>query len=311
MAKQSWLAIDGVVLLDKPVGLSSNTALQKVRRAYRAAKGGHTGTLDPLASGLLPLCLGEATKFSQMLLDADKAYVARVRLGETTTTGDAEGEILVRSALRPSEADFDAVLPRFLGEIEQIPPMYSALKRDGKPLYEYARAGVELERASRRVTILSLARGALDAQEFDLEVACSKGTYIRTLAEDIGAALGCGAHITALRRTRIGPFLIEDAVGLEALEDDPAQRAAALKPVDLLAGHLPVVELDEDLCRRFAHGQSVALLAFEPGEARVYRGERFLGLGRCEANGMLVPVRLVAERASSAQMLDVQENSPL
>jgi tRNA pseudouridine55 synthase len=166
-------------------------------------------------------------------------------------------------------------------------------------------------RASRRVTILSLARGALDAQEFDLEVACSKGTYIRTLAEDIGAALGCGAHITALRRTRIGPFLIEDAVGLEALEDDPAQRAAALKPVDLLAGHLPVVELDEDLCRRFAHGQSVALLAFEPGEARVYRGERFLGLGRCEANGMLVPVRLVAERASSAQMLDVQENSPL
>lgn len=311
MAKQSWLAIDGVVLLDKPVGLSSNTALQKVRRAYRAAKGGHTGTLDPLASGLLPLCLGEATKFSQMLLDADKAYVARVRLGETTTTGDAEGEILVRSALRPSEADIDAVLPRFLGEIEQIPPMYSALKRDGKPLYEYARAGVELERASRRVTILSLARGALDAQEFDLEVACSKGTYIRTLAEDIGAALGCGAHITALRRTRIGPFLIEDAVGLEALENDPAQRAAALKPVDLLAGHLPVVELDEDLCRRFAHGQSVALLAYEPGEARVYRGERFLGLGRCEANGMLVPVRLVAERASSAQMLDVQENSPL
>lgn len=299
MAKQSWLVIDGVVLLDKPVGLSSNAALQKVRRAYRAAKGGHTGTLDPLASGLLPLCLGEATKFSQMLLDADKAYVARVRLGETTTTGDAEGEILSQSDLRPTEADIDAVLPRFLGEIAQIPPMYSALKRDGKPLYEYARAGVELERTPRQVKILSLVRGPLDGQEFDLEVACSKGTYIRTLAEDIGAALGCGAHITALRRTRIGPFLIADALGLVELESDPALREAALKPVDLLAGHLPVVELDEDQCRRFAHGQSVVLEPGEAGEARIYRGERFLGLGRCEPNGALVPVRLVAERASS------------
>lgn len=295
MAKRDWLAIDGVVLLDKPVGLSSNTALQKVRRAYRAAKGGHTGTLDPLASGLLPLCLGEATKFSQMLLDADKAYVARVRLGETTTTGDAEGEILVRSELRPTEAELDAVLPRFLGEIEQVPPMYSALKRDGKPLYEYARQGVELERAARRVTILSLARGALDGRDFDLEVACSKGTYIRTLAEDIGAALGCGAHITALRRTRIGPFLIEDGVGLAEIESDAAVREAALGAVDLLAGHLPVVEIDDDQRRRFSHGQSIGVSGFAPGEGRVYGAGRFLGLGRIEADGLLIPVRLVAE----------------
>lgn len=311
MAKQSWLSIDGVVLLDKPLGLSSNAALQKVRRAYRANKGGHTGTLDPLATGLLPLCLGEATKFSQMLLDADKAYAARVRLGETSTTGDAEGEILFRSEIRPTEGEIDAVLPRFLGEIDQVPPMYSALKRDGKPLYEYARQGVELERSARRVTILSLTRGPLDGQEFDLTVRCSKGTYIRTLAEDIGEALGCGAHITALRRTQIGPFRVEDAVCLDALEQDSSARAEALLAVDLLAGHLPVFELNDAQACCFSHGQQVFLSDPRLGQARIYGGGRFIGLGRCDAPGLLVPVRLVAERFVCAPRLDVQENSPL
>ncbi|WP_341677792.1 tRNA pseudouridine(55) synthase TruB [Niveibacterium sp. SC-1] len=285
--------VDGVVLLDKPSGLSSNTALQKVRRLYNAAKGGHTGTLDPLASGLLPLCLGEATKFSQMLLDADKAYVARVRLGETTDTGDAEGEILQSRPVSVDLAQIQAALPGFSGEITQIPPMYSALKRDGKPLYEYARAGVTLERAPRQVRVHELSADNFDGRDFDLSVACSKGTYIRTLAEDIGEALGCGAHLVALRRTRIGGFHIDAAVSLAAL-DDPHARAAALAPADLLAGGLPIVELDAVLAGAFTHGQAVRPQAAGEGLARVFAAGAFLGLGRREADGRLLPHRLVA-----------------
>lgn len=217
-ARKPRLKVDGVVLFDKPSGMSSNGALQTVRRLYWAAKGGHTGTLDPMASGLLPLCLGEATKFSQMLLDADKTYLARVKLGVRTTTGDAEGEVTNTRPVLVDDAQIAAAAARFLGEIDQVPPMYSALKRDGKALYEYAREGVTLEREPRRITIHRIECGPLVGDEFDLEVCCSKGTYIRTLAEDIGEALGCGAHLVGLRRTGIGPFVIDGAVTLETLD---------------------------------------------------------------------------------------------
>jgi len=285
--------VDGVVLLDKPSGLSSNAALQKVRRLYNAAKAGHTGTLDPMASGLLPLCLGEATKFSQTLLDADKAYVARVRLGETTDTGDAEGEVQQRRPVSADLAQIEAVLPQFSGEITQIPPMYSALKRDGKPLYEYARAGVTLERMPRQVRIHEISASDFDGRDFDLHVACSKGTYIRTLAEDIGEALGCGAHLVALRRTRIGNFNIEDAVLLQALEDAEV-RADVLAPADLLVGNLPTIDLDESAAGAFNHGQCVHPPAGGEGLARVFAAGAFLGLGRWEPDGRLAPHRLVA-----------------
>jgi len=290
--------VDGVVLLDKPSGLSSNAALQKVRRLYNAAKGGHTGTLDPLASGLLPLCLGEATKFSQTLLDADKAYIARVRLGETTDTGDAEGEVQLRRPVSVELAQIEAVLLRFSGEITQIPPMYSALKRDGKPLYEYARAGVTLERTPRQVRIHEISVSDFDGRDFDLSVACSKGTYIRTLAEDIGEALGCGAHLVALRRTRIGSFNIEDAVPLQVLEDAQT-RAVALASADLLVRNLPAVELDEVAAGAFNHGQSVQLPSGGEGLVRVFAAGGFLGLGRWEPEGRLAPHRLVASTSGA------------
>lgn len=299
-ARAPRLRIDGVVMLDKPVGMSSNGALQAVRRVYNAAKGGHTGTLDPLASGLLPLCLGEATKFSQMLLDADKSYRARVRLGVTTTTGDAEGEVIATLPVTVSNEGIARVVAGFCGEIEQVPPMYSALKRDGKALYEYARAGVTLEREARRVSIHAIAAGAIEGQEFDLDVCCSKGTYIRTLAEDIGAQLGCGAHIVALRRTRIGPFDIADAVSLEQLELSEAVRSASLRPADLLASHLPAVPLAPDAAGSFLHGQSVAV-PLPPGavECRVFADGRFLGLGRVSPDGRLAPRRLIASHAGA------------
>ncbi len=284
--------IDGVVLLDKPSGMSSNAALQKVRWLYNAAKGGHTGTLDPLASGLLPLCLGEATKFSQMLLDADKMYVARLKLGVRTDTGDAEGAVIEVRPVRVDGAAIDAILPRFRGHLRQVPPMYSALKRDGKPLYEYAREGVVLEREARDVVIHSLERGPLEDNQFEIEVVCSKGTYIRTLAEDIGEALGCGAHLIALRRTRIGIFDISDAVSLAALES-PACRAEMLRAVDLLASHLPVCELEGEPLRLFSHGQEIAQPSLDFGEYRVFGGNRFLGLGVVTDRKRLAPLRLV------------------
>jgi tRNA pseudouridine55 synthase len=293
VARSTRQRIDGVVLLDKPTGMSSNAALQKARWLYNAAKGGHTGTLDPLASGLLPLCLGEATKFSQMLLDADKTYVARLKLGIKTDTGDAEGEVISTRPVEVDEAAIDAVLPRFRGPISQVPPMHSALKRDGKPLYEYARAGVTLEREARDVVIHSLERNALEGDEFEIEVACSKGTYIRTLAEDIGEALGCGAHLVALRRTRIGAFEIRDAVPLAELESAD-RRAESLRAVDLLVSHLPVCELEGEPLRLFSHGQTIAQTTDLRGECRVFGAGCFLGLGSIGPDARLAPVRLIA-----------------
>lgn len=207
--------VDGILIFDKPLGMSSNAALQKVRWLFNASKGGHTGSLDPLASGVLPLCLGEATKFSQYLLDADKTYITEARLGMTTSTGDAEGEVLEIKPCQVTLAEVQALLPRFTGEIEQIPPMYSALKHDGQPLYKLARAGETVERKPRSVTIRQLTLLGLEGDRLRLQVHCSKGTYIRTLVEDIGAALGCGAHVAELRRVQAGPFDLARAVTLE------------------------------------------------------------------------------------------------
>jgi tRNA pseudouridine55 synthase len=287
--------VDGVLLLDKPTGLSSNTALQVARRLFNAEKAGHTGTLDPLATGLLPLCFGEATKFAGELLDADKAYRATLKLGVTTDTADAEGQVLLTRPVNVTADAFDAVLRQFLGEIDQVPPMYSALKRDGKPLYEYARQGIELERAPRRVTLHELRCLSFAGDTAEIEVACSKGTYVRTLAADIGETLGCGAHLTALRRTRIGELGLAGAVTLERLERlELAARDACLAPADALVSKLPCAELSGQEVARVLHGQAVRWSGV-PGERwRLYGEGRFLGLASVTAEGWLQPKRLLA-----------------
>lgn len=288
--------VDGVLFLDKPVGLSSNHALQRARRLLNAAKGGHTGTLDPLASGLLPLTFGEATKFSQTLLDADKAYDATVLLGVTTTTADAEGEVLETLPVNVSDAEIEAALVRLRGEIDQVPPMYSALKHHGKALYEYARAGVDIPREPRRVTIHRFECLRRDGDSLMVRVECSKGTYVRTLASDLGAFLGCGAHLTALRRTRVGPFTLDSSISLAAFEAlDEAEKDASLAPVDALLFHLAVLQLDASQTKNFTHGQSAQGFSGAVGEMfRAYDGERFLGVGTLGDGGTLVPMRLVA-----------------
>ncbi|WGS43600.1 tRNA pseudouridine(55) synthase TruB [Burkholderia sp. JSH-S8] len=297
-------ALDGVLLLDKPVGLSSNDALIRAKRLYLAKKAGHTGTLDPLASGLLPLCFGEATKFSQDLLEADKTYEATMRLGVRTATGDAEGEVLDTRPVECDRAAVDAALARFTGEIVQVPPMYSALKRDGKPLYEYARAGQTVEREGRAVTIHVLELLACDLPDVTFRATCSKGTYVRTLAEDIGEALGCGAHLTMLRRTGVGALTLDHAVTLDALSDaDAAARDAWLQPVDALLSTFPLVRLDDECAKRFLHGQRLrlselgAIDANEGERVRVYDATRLLGVARA-ANGVLAPERLVVTAAA-------------
>ena len=299
-------ALDGVLLLDKGIGLSSNDALMRAKRLLLAKKAGHTGTLDPLASGLLPLCFGEATKFSQDLLEADKTYEATMRLGVRTSTGDAEGEVL---ETRPVEGDatntegLEAVLARFRGPISQVPPMHSALKRDGKPLYEYARAGQTVERAARDVTIHALELLNVALPDVTFRVTCSKGTYVRTLAEDIGAALGCGAHLVALRRTGVGALTLERAVTLEALEAmEPSEREASLAPVDALLTTFTPLSLASEDARRFQQGQRLRLADRSPIAAtaevtrvRVYRAEdgALLGVARL-VEGVLAPERLIA-----------------
>lgn len=292
--------LDGVLLLDKALGISSNHALQEARRLFNAEKAGHTGTLDPLATGLLPLCFGEATKFSSELLDADKRYLATVQLGVTTDTADAEGAVLERRPVNVSRHDAEAALAAFLGEIEQVPPMHSALKRDGKPLYEYARAGIELERAARRVSIheLRLLEWMQDSagDRFTFEVLCSKGTYVRTLAADIGERLGCGAHLTSLRRTAIGELDVAQAHTLEALAALPAEgRDALLSPPDALLAGLPSVCLNAEHAARLRQGQPVPWSAQEGARLRVYdHDQRFIGLCRQFGDGWLRPQRLVA-----------------
>ncbi|MBI3431810.1 MAG: tRNA pseudouridine(55) synthase TruB [Hydrogenophilales bacterium] len=287
--------IDGVLLLNKPVGITSNAALQKAKWLLNAKKAGHTGTLDPFADGLLPLCFGEATKFSAYLLDADKRYRAVLQLGVTTTTGDPEGEVLDTREVAASCADIAAVLPRFMGEIEQIPPMHSALKHQGRPLYEYARAGIEIERPARKVTIRDLACIECEPPRLVLDVQCSAGTYIRTLAQDIGAALGCGAHLTALTRTAAGGFLLEQAHTLAELETlGASQRQNLLLPADCLVAHLPAIQLDATDAEALRQGRSVAHPAAHPGLTRVYTASHsFIGLADIDA-GKLIPRRLIA-----------------
>ncbi len=287
--------VHGVLLLNKPVGLTSNSALQKARRLFNARRAGHTGTLDPFADGLLPLCFGEATKFSHFLLDADKTYRAVMQLGVTTTTGDPEGEVLETRPVNVTEAEIRAVLPRFMGEIEQIPPMHSALKHQGRPLYEYARAGIEIERPARRVHIHALEILDCKLPQVTFRVRCGAGTYIRTLAQDIGAALGCGAHLSALTRLASGRFSLEQAYTLEGLEalSEPL-RYTALLPADCLVHHLPEIELDAVARLALIQGRRLPV-GFAPADlVRVYDTNRgFLGLAHIDSNRMLIPRRLI------------------
>lgn len=290
-----------MLLFDKPLELSSNTALQKIRRLFQAEKAGHTGTLDPLATGLLPVCFGEATKFSSALLDADKSYTAILRLGQTTTTGDAEGSILTERAVNFSQSELDAVLMRFRGEIEQLPPMYSALKHQGKPLYEYIRQGITIERPVRAVVIHALIVNSCQGVEMEIAVRCSKGTYIRTLAEDIGEALGCGAHLTGLRRTAIAHFQLSagySLVQLEAMND--MERDACVLPVTSLMPDMPHMQLDEIQVKRLAQGQRLSLASGLPdGKLALYGPGGFIGTGLQEGR-RISPVRLITDMAKSA-----------
>ncbi|MBL8403781.1 MAG: tRNA pseudouridine(55) synthase TruB [Dechloromonas sp.] len=292
--KKTWKQVDGVLLLDKPIGMTSNDALQKARRLFSAAKGGHTGTLDPLATGLLPLCFGEATKFSADLLDADKTYEAVLKLGVTTDSGDAEGVVTATAEVSVDAARIADVLPQFTGAIQQVPPMHSALKRDGRPLYELARQGIEVEREARAVTIHAIECLTFSGDVLTLRVSCSKGTYIRVLAADIGNALGCGAHLTALRRTVVGNLTLDKAVTLAELDTvDEGGRAALLLPVDALLQSLPIVTLEGGEANRFKHGNPVALPAGMAGKIRVYAEDRLIGVGEPGHGGLLWPKRLV------------------
>jgi tRNA pseudouridine55 synthase len=288
-------ALHGVLLLDKPVGLLSNHALQRAKRLFNAEKAGHTGTLDPLASGLLPICFGAATKFSQASLDADKRYVATLGLGRTTTTGDLEGSTVEERAVTVDRAAIDAALPRFVGAIEQRPPMHSALKHEGRALYEYARAGVEVERAPRAITVHAIDVLSFERDTLVLDVRCSKGTYVRTLAEDIGAALGCGAHLAALRRTASGALTLERATTLDALEAlSDAERDALLLPPDVLLTDWPSWQLSADEAARFLTGLRRRVDAADMPRVRVYGPDaRVLGAAHITA-GELIPDRLLS-----------------
>ena len=319
--------VHGVLLLDKPLGWSSNDALQKAKWLLRAEKAGHTGTLDPLATGVLPLCFGAATKFSQLQLDADKRYEAVVRLGQKTSTGDAEGEVIEEGEEREkreeraravTQADVDQVTKQFTGPIRQTPPMYSALKKDGKPLYEYARAGVEIERDARAITIyelnMALSQEGKAQPAINMIVKCSKGTYIRTLGEDVGEALGCGAHLSALRRTGTGGFEVSQCVTLAALEAmSDEERLACLLPVDSLLPDHSVVELDSDNAGRFLSGVRRRGDWPDAGAVAVYgpsgsSSPSLLGTAHVKA-GELIPGRLLSpiEIEESRKQQEIQQ----
>ena len=287
--------VDGVLLLDKPSGLSSNAALQRARRAFNAEKAGHTGTLDPLASGLLPLCFGEATKFARFLLDADKRYRATLRFGVTTTTYDAEGDVVATRAVDVGRAPLDAVLAQFTGDLQQVPPAFAALKYQGRAYYDYAREGVDIPRAPRAVSVHRLALLDWDPPDAVVDVVCSKGTYVRSLAADVGEALGCGAHLAALRRDATGGFALADAVALDVLESlDRDARRRLLLPVDALLRELPRVDVAGAVADDLRHGRPGAGAEGGEGLARAYdeRGV-LIGVVRHEA-GMLMPERMAA-----------------
>ena len=291
--------VDGFLIFDKPVGVSSNRALQRVRRRFRARKAGHCGSLDPLASGVLPICLGEATKFSSYLLDADKAYRADCRLGVTTTTADAEGEVVVTRPVAVTVAEVHAAMDGLRGVIEQVPPMYSALHHEGKRLYELARAGETVTRQPRKVSISGLELIELDGDRLVFDVRCSKGTYVRTLAEDLGEALGCGAHLTGLRRTAVGRFALEqslDEAALDALAEAGEDRLdSVLLPVEAMLEHFPPCRLTAQEARAIRQGKVLEGVVFEaPGIHRLFApDEVYLGLGEIAENGRLRAKRLM------------------
>ena len=288
---------DGVLLLDKPPGYSSTQALSRAKRLLAARKAGHTGTLDPFATGLLPLVFGEATKFSRFLIDAHKSYRATLHLGIETTTGDPEGAVTFRREVTVNSQKIEDVLGRFRGFQDQIPPMHSAIHVGGKRLYELAREGLEVERPPRRIEIQQLCQESLEGDELVIAVTCSKGTYVRTLAVEIGKALGCGAYLTGLRRTAVGRFALERAVDLAELERLGVEGARErLMPVDVLVSGLPRRDSGVEEATRFTQGQVVACPGVPiGGEIALYGpGGRFLGVGRCEAEGRLSPVRLLA-----------------
>jgi len=296
--RRHCLPVDGVLLLDKPVGLTSNAALQIAKRLLNACKAGHTGSLDPIATGLMLLTFGEATKLSQFLLDADKRYSAVFRLGQSTTTYDSEGEVVQTRPVTVNRRDVEQALKRFEGEIEQVPPMYSAIKQAGQALYKLARAGIEVERAPRRVVVREFRLLALDGGRLEVAIACSKGTYIRSLAQDLGEVLGCGAHVEQLRRLAVGAVGVERAVtlaGIEALDSHEA-RAALLQPADAMLTDMPAVNLTSLAVHYLSQGQAVtARHDVASGWVRLYApGERFLGLGEVLDDGRVTPRRLMA-----------------
>lgn len=288
--------IDGILLLDKPPGYSSNQALQKIKWLFQATKAGHTGTLDPLATGLLPICLGEATKFAQYVTDADKTYIANIKFGVQTRTGDAEGEVVSTKPVNITTVELEQACQKFLGEVSQVPPMYSALKHKGKPLYEYARAGIEIERPAREVTITKIAVDSFINDEAIITISCSKGTYIRTLAEDIANTLDNHAHLTGLRRIETAGYDIADAMTIEAVEALAMElRDAQLLPVDSAISVLPKIKISADAAFYFKQGQAVWEAGSIPdGELRVYAEDGvFLGLGKLMEDGKITAKRLV------------------
>ena len=296
--KRKGRSVSGVLLLDKPAGLSSNKVLQQVKNLFKAAKAGHTGSLDPLATGMLPICFGEATKISAFLLDANKRYRFSCQLGQTTTTGDTEGEVLKTADFSAvTVADIERLLPDFTGDIEQIPPMYSALKHNGQRLYKLAREGIEVERKPRTITIFDIQLHSLEDGIMDLEVTCSKGTYVRTLAEDIGEVLGCGAHITQLRRLSVGPYE-GDMVTVQELKELAEQGTHELDhlllPVDSGVADWPDVRLGADAAFYMSQGQSI-LVPHAPTEGwvRIYDQQKFLGVGEVQDDGKVAPRRMI------------------
>ncbi|MEK6551155.1 MAG: tRNA pseudouridine(55) synthase TruB [Pseudomonadota bacterium] len=303
--RRGCLPVDGVLLLDKPAGLTSNAALQVAKRMLSACKAGHTGSLDPIATGVLPLTFGEATKISQFLLNADKRYWARLKLGVSTRTYDSEGEITQQRPVRTSLREVEAALAHFRGEIDQVPPMYSAIKQGGRALYELAREGIEVEREPRRVTIHELQLLKLDGDELELEMSCSKGTYVRTLAHELGEMLGCGAHVTALRRLSVGNLSIDRAVTLDELEalSGPGERAARLLPPEQALEFLPPIDLTRLASHYLRQGQPVSVShRFPPGTwVRLHEeGGAFLGMGEVQEDGLVAPRRLFNPPARAA-----------
>lgn len=302
MRRKRGRDLSGVLVLDKPLGMTSNDAVQAVKRLFRAEKVGHTGALDPLATGVLPLCFGEATKFSQFLLDSDKRYWTRVRLGVATTTGDAEGEVVDELPVpQLSAEEIDAALDQFRGEIAQVPSMFSAIKHQGQPLYKLARQGIEVDREARRVVIYANQLVGRDGDEIELEIHCSKGTYIRTIAEDLGRALGCGAHVTALRRLSAGPYQVSDSVTLETLDACGSDAAldSLLLSIDSAVSAWPEVRLNEDSAYYMRQGQAV-IVAHAPRSGLVRLSaiseqgrSRFMGVGEILDDGRVAPRRLV------------------